>query len=251
VLTPLEHASGESATFATVTAGSNQEPWVHVGRLWTNGEPFLAVDAALRDAWRGLTEDHFDQVVELAQHETSISVGAGRAVLVGGDGVVRDDSWMEVFTSADGTIAIVQASGSNYPHALADALNHPHTEDEPGDTLIVGSGELAIFSAADDGTGPYSVPLLPAEPGPVPLVHGPPSRQADPGLLLQTGNSKYRLKIRWYTRLDDNSCFARLAPRPSAKRRLMKFNGAAPSAADADAANREQHPQTNLDRSAH
>jgi len=24
--------------------------WVHIGRLWTNGEPFLAVDAAIRRA---------------------------------------------------------------------------------------------------------------------------------------------------------------------------------------------------------
>src|SRR5262245_3079696 len=29
--------------------------WTHVGRLWTNGDPFLAVDATLRDAWLGFS----------------------------------------------------------------------------------------------------------------------------------------------------------------------------------------------------
>ena len=41
---------------------------------------------------------------------TSIPVDAGRAVFVA-DGVVRDDSWMEVFEAASGLAAIVQASG--------------------------------------------------------------------------------------------------------------------------------------------
>ena len=128
----MSERSGAGGTFAVVTVGLPQEPWIHIGRLWTNGEPFLAVDAALRDAWRGFSDDHyFDQVVELAPDETSIPVGGGRAVLVGGDGVVRDDSWMEVFTSVDGAIAIVQASGSDYPQTLADALAYPRTADEP------------------------------------------------------------------------------------------------------------------------
>ena len=185
------------------------ESWTHVGRLWTNGEPFLAVDAALRDAWHGHSEEqYFDEVVELTPDETSIPVGAGRAVLVGGDGVVRDDSWMEVFTSADGVIAIVQASGPDYPQALADALAHSRTEDESGDPLVVDSGELAIFSAAVDGAGPYSMPLAPAAPGPAPATHGPASDETAPGLLLRTSSSTYRLVIRWYTPLTDG-CFAR------------------------------------------
>jgi len=71
--------------------------WAHVGRLWTNGEPFLAVDAALRDAWQGFSKDDFDQIIGHSWQDTGIPVGAGRAVLVGGDRVVRDDSWIEVF----------------------------------------------------------------------------------------------------------------------------------------------------------
>jgi hypothetical protein len=30
--------------FPTVNTGSMRDLWVHVGRLWTNGEPFLAIE---------------------------------------------------------------------------------------------------------------------------------------------------------------------------------------------------------------
>jgi hypothetical protein len=81
-------------------------------------------------------------------------------------------------------VAIVQASGPHYRDVLARALGYPATDDQDGDALKVSSGELAIFSAAVDGTGPHSGPLVNARPGPVPPVHGPPSREADPGLLI-------------------------------------------------------------------
>ncbi|MFA1541823.1 hypothetical protein [Actinomadura monticuli] len=185
------------------------DSWVHVGRLWTNGEPFLALDAALREAWHGSSDDEFDRILGLGPEDTGILVGTERAALVGGDGVVRDDSWIEVFEAASGHIAIVQASGADYPAALARALHYPTAEDEDGDTLNVRSGTLAIFSAAVDGTGPHSVPLLAARPGPVPPVHGPPSPGVDPGLLLATAHTAYRLKVRWYTELEEDDCFAR------------------------------------------
>lgn len=152
---------------------------MHVGKLWTNGEPFLAVDAALRHAWHGFSNGDYDQVIPLGWQVTSIPVGSGRAVLVGADRVVRDDSWIEVFTTDAGLVALVQASGPDYPDALAGALGYPVTGDQDGDALKAGSGELAIFSAATDGTGPASGPFASARPGPVPPVHGPPSREAD------------------------------------------------------------------------
>ncbi|MEV0808947.1 hypothetical protein [Micromonospora sp. NPDC050200] len=184
--------------------------WVHVGRLWTNGEPFLAIDAMRRSEWCGYSNDDFERVVDMAPEDTTISVGAGRAALVGGDGVVRDDSWVEVVQSEGGTLAFVQASGPDYPRVLAAALEYPDAEDDEGDDLAVGSGELAVFSTAIDGAGEYSAPLSPARPGPVPIVHGPPQREPDPGMLIQTGDTTaYRFKIRWYTELDDESCFAR------------------------------------------
>jgi hypothetical protein len=186
-----------------------RERWIHVGRLWTNGEPFLAVDAALREAWQGFSNQEFDQVAGLGLQDTSIPAGAGRAVLIGGDGVVRDDSWIEVFEAARGLVAIVQASGPDYPEVLARALDYADVDDEEGDMLKVSSGKFAIFSAADDGAGPHSVPLLTARPGTVPPVHGPPSPGIDPGLLLSTAHTAYKLKVRWYTRLDEDNCFAR------------------------------------------
>src|ERR1051325_4482556 len=95
--------------------------WVHVGRLWTNGKPFLAVDAALREQWRGGSDEDLyeERILGLGPAVTSIAVGAAMAVLVGGDGVVRDDSWMEVFEASDGALAIVQASGSDYRRVIA------------------------------------------------------------------------------------------------------------------------------------
>jgi hypothetical protein len=186
-----------------------RDPWVHVGRLWTNGERFLAVDAGLRSAWQGHSNDDFEQVITLRWQDTSVRVGTGRAVLVGADGVVRDDSWMEVFQTETGLAAIVQASGPDYPGVLARALSYPVDDDQDGDTLKVGSGEIAVFSAALDGTGPYSDPLVSARPGPVPPVYGRPSHAADPGLLLPAPHTEYKLKVRWYTRLDEDNCFAR------------------------------------------
>ena len=157
--------------------------WTHVGRLWTNGGPFLAIDATLRDAWLGFSQDQYSRVVGLGPQDASITVGTGRAAVVGADAVVRDDSWMEIFEAADGQVAIVQAAGPDYPDALARALEYPNADDEDGGTLNVPSGELAIFDAAADGAGPYSMPLLTAWPGTVPPVHGPPSDKADTGLL--------------------------------------------------------------------
>ncbi|MBB6556283.1 hypothetical protein [Nonomuraea rubra] len=190
--------------------------WVHTGRLWTNGDPFLAVDAALRGAWHGFSDNHYDDIVDLGPDDTNIRVGAGLAALIGTDGVVRDDSWLEVFQAENGGIAIVQASGPDYPRVLTEALRHPDTDDEPGDPLIVHSGELALFSAACDGTGPHSQPLVPARPGPTPSVHGRPSHDGDPGLLITTTYTTFAFKVRWYTQLDEENCFARWLLTPAA-----------------------------------
>ena len=191
------------------------DPWVHIARLWTNGDPFLAVDAALRSAWCGFSNDDYDQVVALSsEEETSVPVGSGRALVIGADGVVRDDSWMEVFTTASGLVAVVQASGPDYPGILARALAYPVEDDQDGDEITVDSGQLAIFSAATDGTGRYSGPWISPRPGPVPDVHGRPASGLDPGLLIAAPHTRYSLKVRWYTRLDDD-CFARWLLNPA------------------------------------
>jgi hypothetical protein len=51
------------------------------------------------------SNDDFDRIVGLGPDQTGTDVGGTRAALVGGDGVVRDDSWIEVFRSATGTLA--------------------------------------------------------------------------------------------------------------------------------------------------
>jgi hypothetical protein len=116
---------------------------------------------------------------------------------------------MEVFQTEDGGIAVVQASGPDYPRVVNEALHYPDADDEVGDPLIVSSGELALFSAACDGAGPYAALLVPARRGPVPLEHGRPSNEVDPGLLITTTYTTFGFKVRWYTLLDEESCFAR------------------------------------------
>jgi hypothetical protein len=189
--------------------GSMHGPWEHIGRLWTNGDPYLAVDAALRGAWRGFSNDDYDLVIPLSQEDTSIAVGAGRGLLVCPDDIVGVVGWMEVFATKSGCIAVVQASGPDYPDILARALAFAVEDDQDGDTLIVESGQLAIFSAADDGTGRYSGPWTSAQPGPVPDVDGPPGDGAGPGLLMPVPHTRYRLKVRWNTWPDEDNGFAR------------------------------------------
>ena len=82
-------------------------------------------------------------------------------------------------------------------------------DDQDGDALMVNTGQLAIFSAAADGTGRYSGPWASAQPGPVPDVPGPPADGPAPGLLMPVPHSRYRFKVRWHTWPDEDHCFAR------------------------------------------
>ncbi|MFI5893771.1 hypothetical protein ACIA5D_27085 [Actinoplanes sp. NPDC051513] len=184
--------------------------WAHIGRLWTNGEPYLAMDSGSRDRWLGFSQDeYFDRIVEMGPDETGILVGEQMAAVVGADGVVRDDSWMEVFESSDGTVAIIQASGEDYLRTLAAGLRYAEDSADPCTLINISSGELAIFSAACDGSGEHSMTLLPARAGDTPTEHGAPSREPDTGLLVAVRVRTYRVTARWYTELDDSSCFAR------------------------------------------
>ena len=190
-----------------------RDPWVHVGRLWTNGEPFLAADAELRGAWQGASNEDFEEIIlnAIERQDTSVPVGTGRALLVGADGTVNDDSWMEVFETGTGLVAIVQASAPDYPEALARALGYPDADDQDGDTLKTPSGQIAIFSSALDGTGPHSGPWASARPGPVPPVYRA-SAYGDPltpSLLMPAPHAEYKLKVRWCTELDEEIYFAR------------------------------------------
>ncbi|MCW2886979.1 MAG: hypothetical protein JWL58_3841 [Streptosporangiaceae bacterium] len=90
--------------------------WTHVGRVWTNGEPFLAMDAPLREHWRGGTDwDAYDKLCRLGWEVTTMPMGPGDAAIVSTDGVVGDEGWLEVFTTNErDALAVVQVSGPDY-----------------------------------------------------------------------------------------------------------------------------------------
>ena len=168
--------------------------WTHIGRLWTNGDPYLAVDDSIRHRWLGASRDeYFDRIVFLDEDEIGIALGDRTAAVVGADGMVGDDSWMEVFESADGSVAIVQAAGYDYRATLAAALDQPEEATDPGTRIEVPSGELALFSAACDGTGECSMRLLRPQPGPAPTESGGPIKDDDTGLLITARSASYRV----------------------------------------------------------
>src|SRR4051812_9748533 len=64
-----------------------QDGWTHIGRLWTNGEPYLAVDSAVRHLWHGFSEDeYFNRIVDLGPEETVIALGDHAAAVSGPTG---------------------------------------------------------------------------------------------------------------------------------------------------------------------
>ena len=63
-----------------------ESTWAHIGRLWTNGEPYLAADFGISHLWLGSTEDeYFDRIVDLGPEEIGIAFGGEAAAVVGGD----------------------------------------------------------------------------------------------------------------------------------------------------------------------
>ncbi|YCK32839.1 hypothetical protein ACNF49_01660 [Actinomadura sp. ATCC 39365] len=47
---------------------------MHLGRLWTDGDPFLAVDASLRGAWRGFSGNQYDDIVDLGPERATFAL---------------------------------------------------------------------------------------------------------------------------------------------------------------------------------
>ena len=185
--------------------------WTHVGRCWTNGEPFLALDGELLPSWRGLTDQAYEALVPLLDYSlTGVPVGAGTAALVLTDPEIGDEGWLEVFRADDGSIAVVQASAGDYRGTLDAALAFPVGDEQVGDVVAVPSGRLAFISAALDGTGEDGAFLLPESPGPTPdsdvLADGA-ATDASPLLVVPPGS--FRLSVRWRTELYEDAVFAR------------------------------------------
>ena len=195
--------------------------WTHVGTLWTNGQPFLALDSALLSAWRGYSDEHYDRLVHRGPEVTSIAVDTGTAALISTDGTVYDEGWLQVYRADGPRIAVVQAAGRDYAKALATALAYPAAEDEPGDTVSITSSTLVILDACIDGDGEHSAPILPEAPGPSPTHwsrYGTEFAETG-GLRLTVPPSTYRLSVRWLTEVPDTDvCFARWILQPDSLR---------------------------------
>ncbi|TKJ33122.1 hypothetical protein [Blastococcus sp. CCUG 61487] len=191
--------------------------WTHVGRCWTNGEPFLALDAELLPEWAGETGGDYEQLVpELDYDVTSIPVGSGRAALVLTDDEIGDEGWLEVFRADDGAVAVVQASAEHYPAALEAALALPADAGDPGDHVAVPTGRLAFISAALDGAGPQAAPLVPETPRSLPETDEHDQRQDDAGgPLLRATAHGFRIWVQWCTELDEDTAVARWLLVPS------------------------------------
>ncbi|MFD2093736.1 hypothetical protein [Blastococcus deserti] len=185
--------------------------WTHVGRCWTNGEPFLAMDAGLLAHWRGMSDSAYEELVpHLGYETTSVRVGPGSAGLILTDPEVGDEGWLEVFRSPDGSVAIVQAGGPDHRGVVAAALAHPTDGDQPGDPVEVPSGRLALISAALDGTGPDGASLSRERPGPTPSSAAYDADVDDAGApLLEVGARTLRLSVRWMVELGGEAVFAR------------------------------------------
>ncbi|MGY2084773.1 hypothetical protein [Blastococcus sp. SYSU DS0539] len=185
--------------------------WTHVGRCWTNGEPFLALDDTLLPAWRGLSDQAYEALAPQLDYQlTGIPVGAGTAALVLTDPEVGDEGWLEVFRADDGSIAVVQVNAGDYRGTLDAALAFPTADDQPGDVVDVPSGRLAFISAALDGTGEDGAFLLPESPGPMPdsdVLADDAATDASPLLVVPPGT--FRLSVRWRTELYEDATFAR------------------------------------------
>ena len=184
--------------------------WTHVGRCWSNGEPFLALDTELLRDWRGMSEGAYERLVPALAYElTSVPVGDGRAGLILTDSEIGDEGWLEVFRGDDDALAVVQASAEDYPAVLAAALDHPTDDDEPGDSIAVPGGRLALISAALDGSGPDGAFLVPETPGPLPSSDELDESQVDASPVLDVGPRTYRMSVRWRTELAEDVVFAR------------------------------------------
>ncbi|MGY2066319.1 hypothetical protein [Blastococcus sp. SYSU DS0619] len=185
--------------------------WTHVGRCWTDGEPFLALDGELLPSWRGLSDQAYEALAPRLDYSlTGIPVGAGTAALVLTDPEIGDEGWLEVFRAEDGSIAVVQADAGDYRGTLDAALAFPAGDEQTGETVSVPSGRLAFISAALDGTGENGAFLLPESPGPTPDSAVPDEDAAtDTSPLLVVPPGAFRLSVRWRTELYADAVFAR------------------------------------------
>lgn len=186
--------------------------WVHVGRVWSNGEPLLVADGLAAADWRGQDEGEFARVVVHPEGLGDFRLAAGAGLLLN-DAVVRDDSWIEVFQRVDGAFALVQAAGEDYA-AMVRAALAVEEDDETGGLLEAPSGSVTVMSSACDGGGHDAQRLVPAQPGPDPQEHSWPDEHSEAGLSLPVRSGRFEVSGTWFTELGEG-CYARWCFVPS------------------------------------
>ena len=141
-----------------------------LGRVWTNNDPLLAVDAEAAQAWTGLEGDY--QRILGATLEVG---GLGAAALM----PEMDEGPVETFALADGDLLLVSvtaADSDDWPDFLAAVGRSPAREvgriDVPSGTLALfhaaaPRAALTVVDAAAAGATPFADELLaiPVPPG--------------------------------------------------------------------------------------
>jgi hypothetical protein len=170
------------------------QPWTHIGRVWTSGEPLLAMDASLAGAW---DSDRFDELIDLGAEAALIAVGDGTAAIIHGDGTVNDEGWIEIFGSGQDQLAFVHASGRPYDGVLHAALAYL--------PIRTPAAARSCCSAANWWC---SAPR-PTPPAYRPASAATPAAETLAGLAVPLHPRAYQLRVRWRTDLPGDAAFAR------------------------------------------
>jgi hypothetical protein len=188
---------------------------IHIGRIWSNGEPLLAMDASLLAAWRS-SEDQLVPIMSSGWDVTSGRIDGEDIGVVRFDATVNDSGWLELFKYANEQVVIVQAVGTPYRQVLDAALAFQSESDGNGSYVETRSGALVIWSSTLDGASDAASWLQVEEPGVPPEDWSESSTQHKGGLKIRVKSARYRLVARSMTELWEDASFARwkLAPAP-------------------------------------
>jgi hypothetical protein len=186
--------------------------WTHIGRAWSNGEPFLALDGDLVPEWRA-TRDQCDALFSLSWSAATIRLHSGTAGIINFDGTVNDCGWLELFRNTHNQIAIVQAVGSPYPDVLRQALAYPPEQDD-ATVVVCPSGTLVVWSSTLDGLEHAGSWLQDARAGQSPMAWDAGGTRYMGGVRISHAADHYRLRIRSATELGRDRTFARWTLRP-------------------------------------
>lgn len=122
--------------------------WTRIGRLWTNGESFLALDANILPHWRGLSDNTYqDVIVGLSWDVTSVPVGEGSAAFIATDPEVGGEGWLEVFEYSEAIARHLMSCTATVPKWAA--LGQPG--EGRGPRPRAANGAAAVLGRSQDG----------------------------------------------------------------------------------------------------